>query len=227
MVDNPYSVDPGLWGRMSQQDMAAFNTAMGKAGGGRDQLAGMMAGQPQQALSGGAVQYSTPGAPTGVAPQAGNADIPADLLARMSPTDIALFRKASQGQAIPTGVAGPYGGGAMGQPQIPSGYNAFSGAGLPPANIGGGLYGGGYDGSQFFGGGSPYTQAPQQPQSTPFGDRFKGGNDFRSLTGPSETFDNRFPDPGGGGYGGSSVQPGGGSGVGGYPPSWMNPNPGS
>jgi hypothetical protein len=224
MPDNTYGVDQSLWGRMSPSDMMTFNQTMAGAGGGRDQLAQTMAQQPQQALSGGTVQYSTPTAPTGVPAQADNSDIPASLLARMSPSDIALFRQASQGKAIPTGVAGPYGGGAMGAPQIPSGYNAFSGAGLPATNIGqGGLYGGGYGGSDFFGGGgNPY--APQ-PQQTPFQQRFQGAPD-PSLTGPSETFGGRFPDPGGG-YGGSSNQP---RDPGGFPywsPSYQQESPGS
>jgi hypothetical protein len=130
-----------------------------QTGGGdaqRNSIAQTLMQQPQQASSGGQVQYSAPGpasVPAGYTPPGDNSDIPAALLGRMSPTDIALFRRAQQGQAIPTGVAGPYGGGAMGQPQIPSEYNAFSGAGLPPANIGGGLTGPG-GGSDFFGGGS-------------------------------------------------------------------------
>jgi hypothetical protein len=120
----------------------------------RDNIANAIMQQPTQALSGGTVQYSTPTAPTGVAAQADNSDIPASLLARMSPTDIALFRRASSGQSIPTGVSGPYGGGAMGQTQVPSGYNAFSGAGLPPTNIGGGGLTDPGIGSTFAGGGS-------------------------------------------------------------------------
>jgi hypothetical protein len=212
MPDNTYGVDPSLWGRMSPSDMMQFNQTMGAAGGGRDQLAQTMAQQPQQALSGGTVQYSTPTAPTGVPAQADNSDIPASLLARMSPTDIALFRQASQGKAIPTGVAGPYGGGAMGAPQIPSGYNAFSGAGLPPANIGGGLYGGGYGGSDFFGSGGVAKQQPTQPpqsrSSTETPSQF-GGPDtnlygfpgsgqlgsmdpFGNYQGPGNTFSDRF-----------------------------------
>jgi hypothetical protein len=219
MPDNTYGVDQSLWGRMSPSDMMTFNQTMAGAGGGRDQLAQQMAQQPQQALSGGTVQYSTPTAPTGVPAQADNSDIPASLLARMSPTDIMLFRQASQGKAIPTGVAGPYGGGAMGAPQIPSGYNAFSGAGLPPANIGGGLYGGGYGGADFFGGGggggggggsTPAQPSPLDEAAWPYGP-FKG---------PSETFDSRFPDPGGGFNGGTSTQPYGGGGF--YWPNMMN-----
>jgi hypothetical protein len=172
----------------------------------RDNIANAM--MPQQALSGGTVQYSTPGAPTGVAPQAGNADIPADLLARMSPTDIALFRKASAGQAIPTGVAGPYGGGAMGQPQIPSGYNAFSGAGLPPTNIGqGGLtppsagdtFAGGGSVGGGGGGGVPYPYV-QGPYPMPNVNNPNWGSYDIPFTGHS--FDERFP-----GGGGSSVVP--------------------
>lgn len=225
MPDNTYGVDPSLWGRMSPSDMMQFNQTMAGAGGGRDQLAQQMAQQPQQALSGGTVQYSTPTAPTGVPAQADNSDIPASLLARMSPSDIALFRQASQGKAIPTGVAGPYGGGAMGAPQIPSGYNAFSGAGLPPTNIGqGGLTDPGAGGA-FAGGGMPYNPPPPPPQQTPFQQRFYGAPD-PSLTGPSETFGGRFPDPGGG-YGGSSNQP---RDPGGFPywsPSYQQESPGS
>jgi hypothetical protein len=98
----------------------------------------------------------------------------------------------------------------MSQPQIPSGYNAFSGAGLPPTNIGGGgLASGGYGGSDFFGGGTP-----QQPQQTPFQQRFQGAPD-PSLTGPSENFDTRFP-----GGGGSNVVPQG-------PQQWVPQVPGA
>jgi hypothetical protein len=131
-----------------------------QTGGGdaqRNSIAQTLMQQPQQASSGGQVQYSAPGpasVPAGYAPPGDNSDIPAALLGRMSPTDIALFRRAQQGQAIPTGVAGPYGGGAMGQPQIPA-AGSFTGAGLPPTNIGqGGLTPPGA-GSGFAGGGSP------------------------------------------------------------------------
>jgi hypothetical protein len=178
----------------------------------RNNIASAM--MPQQALSGGTVQYSAPH-------EASSQPLQSDaqyMAMGMSPTDIMLYKQVMAGHQIPIGVYGPYGGGAMGQPQIPSGYNAFSGAGLPPTNIGGGgLASGGYGGSDFFGGGTP-----QQPQQTPFQQRFQGAPD-PSLTGPSETFDTRFP-----GGGGTSVVPGGGdSGVGGYPRSWMDPNPGS
>jgi hypothetical protein len=173
MADNS-DIPANLLARMSQGDIMQFRQALAASQGGgadaqRNSIAQTLMQQPQQALSGGTVQYSTPTAPTGVAPQPGNADIPPELLARMSPTDIALFRRASAGYAIPTGVAGPYGGGAMGQPQIPSGYNAFSGAGLPPANIGGGLTAPG-GGSDFAGGGSPSAPPtkPYYPDYSPF-----------------------------------------------------------
>jgi hypothetical protein len=170
----------------------------------RDNIANAM--MPQQALSGGTVQYSAPGAPSSQ-PLKSDAEY---MQMGMSPTDIMLYKRVMAGQQIPTGVAGPYGGGAMGQPQIPSGYNAFSGAGLPPTNIGGGgLASGGYGGSDFFGGGTP-----QQPQQTPFQQRFQGAPD-PSLTGPSENFDTRFP-----GGGGSNVVPQG-------PQQWVPQVPGA
>jgi hypothetical protein len=170
----------------------------------RDNIANAM--MPQQALSGGTVQYSAPGAPSSQ-PLKSDAEY---MQMGMSPTDIMLYKRVMAGQQIPTGVAGPYGGGAMSQPQIPSGYNAFSGAGLPPTNIGGGgLASGGYGGSDFFGGGTP-----QQPQQTPFQQRFQGAPD-PSLTGPSENFDTRFP-----GGGGSNVVPQG-------PQQWVPQVPGA
>jgi hypothetical protein len=229
MADNS-DIPANLLARMSPSDIMQFRQALAASQGGgadaqRNNIAQAM--MPQQALSGGQVQYSQPSAPTGVAPQPGNADIPPELLARMSPQDIMLFRQASAGQAIPTGVAGPYGGGAMGQPQIPSGYNAFSGAGLPATNIGqGGLYGGGYGGNDFFGGGNfaqyrpPQNPNPSQTETPsqfggpdtnlygfpgsgqlgsmdPFGGYNWGGNTF------NQRFDSSF---GGGGipYGGNS-----------------------
>jgi hypothetical protein len=165
VVENTFNVDQSLWGRMSPSDMLQFNTIRAGQGGDaqRNSIAQTLMQQPQQASSGGQVQYSAPGpasVPAGYAPPGDNSDIPAALLGRMSPTDIALFRRAQGGQAIPTGVYGPYGGGAMGQPQIPSGYNAFSGAGLPPTNIGGGGLTDPGAGSGFFGGGLPYNPPP-------------------------------------------------------------------
>jgi hypothetical protein len=196
----------------------------------RNQFAQQMAtgggsGQPQQALSGGTVQYSAPSAPSSQ-PLKSDAEYYA---MGMSPTDIMLYKQALQGKPIPTGVAGPYGGGAMGQPQISSGYNPFSGAGLAQDFKGGqGLYGGGYDGSSFFGGGSnPYS--PQQ-QQTPFQQRFQGAPDtpfdqrFQGAPYTGQDFNERFP--GGGGSGSVPYQePYNGGGY--LLPSYMNPNPGS
>jgi hypothetical protein len=154
----------------------------------RDNIANAM--MPQQALSGGTVQYSAPGAPSSQ-PLKSDAEY---MQMGMSPTDIMLYKRVMAGQQIPTGVAGPYGGGAMGQ----------------PTNIGGGgLASGGYGGSDFFGGGTP-----QQPQQTPFQQRFQGAPD-PSLTGPSENFDTRFP-----GGGGSNVVPQG-------PQQWVPQVPGA
>jgi hypothetical protein len=183
---------------MSPSDIMQFRQALAASQGGggispqadatRNGIAQAL--MPQQALSGGQVQYSTPTAPTGVASQPGNADIPPELLARMSPTDIMLFRQASAGQAIPTGVAGPYGGGAMGQPQVPSGYNAFSGAGLPPTNIGGGGLTPPGAGDAFAGGGTtaPQSPPPQSDQPADFNSRF--GN--WGLVAPPGYFDKTF-----------------------------------
>jgi hypothetical protein len=80
------------------------------------------------------------------------------------------------------GVQGPYGGGAMGQPQISSDYNAFSGPGLPPANIGGGLTGPG-GGSDFFGGGSNPFAAPITPTRVKVGQTTPGAFD---VYGPNQ-----------------------------------------
>jgi hypothetical protein len=83
---------------------------------------------------------------------------------------------------IQGGVQGPYGGGAMGQPQISSDYNAFSGPGLPPANIGGGLTGPG-GGSDFFGGGSNPFAAPITPTRVKVGQTTPGAFD---VYGPNQ-----------------------------------------
>jgi hypothetical protein len=174
----------------------------------RDSIAGAL--MPTQALSGGTIQYSAPG-PASTQPLKSDAEY---MQMGMSPTDIMLYKRVMAGQQIPTGVYGPYGGGAMGQPQIPSGYNAFSGAGLPPTNIGqGGLTPPG-GGSQFAGGGMPYNPPPPPPQQTPFDARFQGAPD-PSLRGPSEDFNTRFP-----GGGGSNVVPQG-------PQQWVPQVPGA
>jgi hypothetical protein len=192
MADNS-DIPANLLSRMSPSDIMQFRQALAASQGGgglapqadaqRNAIAQQM--MPQQALSGGTVQYSTPTAPTGVAPQPGNADIPPELLARMSPTDIMLFRRASAGQAIPTGVAGPYGGGAMGQPQVPSGYNAFSGAGLPGYAGGTGLTPPGAGDTFAGGGGAP---PPPPPPPADFNSRF--GN--WGLVAPPGYFDSTF-----------------------------------
>jgi hypothetical protein len=201
-------------------NIAQYYRLMGGGGGQRDNIAQALMAQQQQpqsvAPSGSQVPAPTPGMSPAMSFMLGNM-VRAQQAQGIAPPDWYNQLVASS----PKEVYGPYGGGAMGQPQIPSGYNAFSGAGLPPTNIGqGGLTPPG-GGDQFAGGGMPYNPPPQQ---TPFQERFQGGNDFRSLTGPSETFDRRFPDPGGGFQGGSSTAP--------YPgygplPSYMNPNPGS
>jgi hypothetical protein len=169
----------------------------------RDNIANAM--MPQQALSGGTIQYSAPG-PASTQPLQSDAQY---MSMGMSPTDIMLYKQVMAGHQIPIGVYGPYGGGAMGQPQIPSGYNAFSGAGLPPTNIGGGGLTPPGGGNQFAGGGMPYNPPPQP---TPFQERFQGAPD-PSLTGPSENFNTRFP-----GGGGSNVVPQG-------PQMWQNQVP--
>jgi hypothetical protein len=189
MAANPYA-STGWWNNFvqAQGPEAAQRWVDQQTGGGgadaqRNAIAQAL--MPTQALSGGTIQYSAPRAPSSQ-PLLSDAEY---MAMGASPTDIMLFKQVMAGKSVPTGVAGPYGGGAMGQPQIPSGYNAFSGAGLPATNIGqGGLTDPGAGGA-FAGGGMP-------PPSS------------RAPTGGNMTIG--VPPSQGGQYGGDPIQQGGG-----------------